>query len=71
MNATTLRSGWHKLNPGTRRAIRVGTGVLVGATLGFSYYAMIGCSTGGCPITSDPVVSTLWGAMIGGFAIGS
>ena len=37
----------------------------VGASLGFTYYYFIGCQSGGCPITSNPVISTLYGLMIG------
>lgn len=36
-----------------------------GAVLGFGYYKLVGCSSGGCPITSNPYISTLYGALIG------
>ncbi len=36
-----------------------------GASLGFAYYYFIGCQSGSCPITSNPVISTLYGLMIG------
>mgnify|MGYP003574813786 CR=1 FL=1 len=39
--------------------------VLLGAALGFGYYKTIGCSTGACPLTSNPWVSTLYGAAMG------
>ena len=39
--------------------------VLVGAVLGFTYYYFIGCRTGTCPITGNPYISTLYGALIG------
>ena len=45
---------------------RIGVGVLVGAALGYAYFAFIGCSTGGCPITSNPISSVLYGSVIGG-----
>jgi phage shock protein E len=41
-------------------------GVIIGAIGGYLYYANIGCSTGTCMITSRPVNSTLYGAMLGG-----
>ncbi len=41
-------------------------GVLVGGLGGYSYWSFIGCSSGTCPITSSPLMSTLWGAVIGG-----
>lgn len=33
---------------------------------GFLYWKFIGCSSGSCPITGNPFISTLWGGMIGG-----
>lgn len=38
--------------------------VLGGALLGYSYYYFIGCYSGTCPITSNPYISTLYGALI-------
>lgn len=40
-------------------------GVVIGGLLGFLYYKVVGCSTGTCPITSKPLNSTLYGAVIG------
>jgi hypothetical protein len=53
--------------PDWTRAGRLGLGLLLGAGLGYAYYTLVGCSTGGCPITSDPIVSSSYGALIGGF----
>lgn len=39
--------------------------IIGGAALGYAYYYFIGCSSGSCPITSNPYVSTLYGAMVG------
>lgn len=39
--------------------------VLAGALGGYAYYYFIGCASGTCPISSNPYVSTLYGAMIG------
>ncbi len=36
-----------------------------GAIAGFLYYRFVGCAGGACPITSNPVVSTLYGGVIG------
>ncbi|MDE3256040.1 MAG: hypothetical protein KGN97_08700 [Bacteroidota bacterium] len=41
-------------------------GVLFGAIAGYLYYAQVGCANGTCAITSSPVNSTLYGAMMGG-----
>ncbi len=40
-------------------------GMVVGAIGGFAYYYFIGCSNGSCPITSNPYISTIYGALIG------
>ena len=41
-------------------------GVIIGAIGGFAYYHYIGCVSGTCTITSKPVNSTLYGALMGG-----
>lgn len=41
-------------------------GVLIGALAGYLYYQFIGCSSGSCLITSNPVNSTLYGMIMGG-----
>lgn len=38
---------------------------LLGAAAGYVYWQQIGCTSGSCAITSDPVNSTLYGAMMG------
>jgi len=43
--------------------------VLLGATGGYAYYYFIGCVSGTCPITSNPWISTVYGAGIGFFLI--
>lgn len=45
--------------------LRLIIGILVGGGLGFSYYQFVGCSTGTCPLTSNPVISTIYGAVLG------
>ena len=40
-------------------------GIFLGALSGYIYYRVVGCSTGTCPITSNPWISTLWGALTG------
>jgi len=41
-------------------------GLLAGALGGLLYWYFIGCTTGSCPITSSPVNSSIWGAVLGG-----
>lgn len=41
-------------------------GILAGAVAGYLYYYYVGCASGACAITSKPVNSTLYGALLGG-----
>jgi hypothetical protein len=41
-------------------------GIIAGAIGGYFYYHYVGCSNGTCAITSKPMNSTLYGAMMGG-----
>lgn len=40
-------------------------GVAIGAIGGYLYYYFIGCVSGTCAITSKPLNSTLYGAVMG------
>jgi F0F1-type ATP synthase assembly protein I len=40
-------------------------GIAVGAVAGWLYWHFIGCSSGTCAITSKPLNSTLYGALMG------
>jgi hypothetical protein len=40
-------------------------GIAVGAIGGFMYWNYIGCASGTCMITSKPINSTLYGALMG------
>lgn len=44
-------------------------GVALGALGGFLYWKHVGCVTGTCPITSRPLNSTAYGALIGGLLL--
>lgn len=51
----------------TKRAIIItGMGVILGAICGYLYYFYIGCASGTCAITSKPINSSLYGALMGG-----
>lgn len=41
-------------------------GIIVGAAGGYLYYQFVGCANGTCAITSKPLNSTLYGALMGG-----
>lgn len=40
-------------------------GVMVGAVCGYLYYIWVGCTSGSCPITSQPINSSIYGAVMG------
>lgn len=37
----------------------------IGGVLGFVYYKFVGCASGTCPITSRPLNSIMYGAVMG------
>lgn len=43
-------------------------GAMVGAVGGYIYYAQIGCSSGTCAITGNPVNSTVYFSVMGALA---
>ena len=46
--------------------VRLIIGVVVGGLLGYGAYRFIGCSTGTCPLTANPWISTILGMVFGG-----
>jgi hypothetical protein len=44
-------------------------GIILGAVAGFLYWKFVGCTSGSCAITSKPLNSTLYGAMMGGLTL--
>ncbi|HRX58081.1 MAG TPA: DUF6132 family protein [Eubacteriales bacterium] len=38
---------------------------IIGAVGGYLYYRFVGCASGTCAITSNPVISTIYGGVIG------
>jgi len=51
--------------------LRLLIGAAAGAVLGFGWHKLGGCSTGACPLTSHPVISTLYGITVGALIAGS
>jgi len=45
--------------------LRLALGIIIGGGAGFGYYKLVGCSTGVCPITSNPLITIIYGAVIG------
>ena len=51
----------------TKKAIFImAMGIVVGAIAGYLYYFYVGCASGTCSITSKPLNSSLYGALMGG-----
>ncbi len=46
-------------------SVRLIIGAVVGGLLGYAVYRFIGCSSGACPITSNPWISTIIGMVLG------
>ena len=36
-----------------------------GALVGLGYYYVVGCSTGSCPITSNPIITMIYMGVVG------
>jgi len=63
MRVRRTKRRWHMI---TRSVI----GAVVGGLVGYGIYRFVGCSSGACPITSNPWVSTIVGMVIGGLSSG-
>lgn len=53
----------------TKNNLLTTIGILAGGVAGFLYWRFVGCSSGSCPITSSPVMSSIWCAAIGGLLL--
>ena len=51
--------------------IAIVVGLVLGATLGLGYCKLIGCASGACPLTSNPWIATVYGAVIGALVAAS
>jgi hypothetical protein len=51
--------------------MRIFIGMAAGAVFGFGWYKPAGCRTGACPLTSHPIVRTLYGMVVGGLIAAS
>lgn len=48
-----------------RMTMKLVIGTVVGAVLGLGYYKLVGCPTGACPLTRNPWITTVYGALLG------
>jgi hypothetical protein len=44
---------------------RAGLFIGIGMILGYLYHAWVGCDNGGCLISSNPYISTIYGGLMG------
>ncbi len=51
------------------RLLKISIPVIVGGAGGYLYYYFIGCTSGSCPITGNPYISTVYGGLIGALFI--
>jgi hypothetical protein len=53
------------MNRSRNVTLRLSLGGLIGAGLGYGYYKLVGCSSGVCPLTRHPAISTIYGMVLG------
>jgi len=54
------------MNTFIRKNLLTIIGISLGTIAGFLYWKFVGCNTGTCAITSNPINSTLYGSVMGG-----
>jgi len=52
-----------------KKNILVVIGIAAGALAGWLYWRLAGCDSGSCAITSKPLNSTIYGAVMGGLLL--
>lgn len=53
----------------TLKYIKWPIAVMLGALAGYAYWFYVGCNSGSCAITSSPVNSSIYGAVMGGLVL--
>jgi hypothetical protein len=51
--------------------LRILIGIIIGGSLGFGWYKLVGCPTGACPLTRHPFITILYGMAAGALVAGS
>lgn len=49
--------------------MKIALGILIGAGIGFAVGYFGKCASGVCPLTSNPLISTIVGALIGAMIV--
>lgn len=55
-----------KIKQFTKNNLLTIVGVFAGALAGYLYWKTVGCNSGQCAITSNPINSSLYGSVMGG-----
>jgi hypothetical protein len=66
-----IKRGHHHLKMRHTMILRIVIGIIIGGGLGFGWYMLVGCPTGTCPLTSNPVITIIYGAVLGALVAGS
>ncbi len=53
------------VRPKLKKLIKHAVFTVLGAAGGYLYYRLVGCASGTCAITSNPYISTIYGAVLG------
>ncbi len=48
-----------------KKWLRTAIFIVIGAVVGYVYYRLVGCPTGGCIITSNPYISMAYMGLLG------
>lgn len=46
------------------KVVKIAVGAIVGGVAGYLYYRFVGCSSGACPITSNPYMTIIYGILL-------
>jgi len=49
----------------SRGMLKIVLFLVLGGIVGYGYHRLVGCRSGACPITANPYISTIYGAILG------
>ena len=56
---------------GPEMTLRIVFGSVIGGALGLVWHKWVGCSSGACPLTANPYISTIYGMLMGALVAGN
>jgi len=45
--------------------LKIAAAVIIGGVCGYLYQRLVGCASGTCPLTANPTITTIYGAVMG------